>query len=237
MHTPRIAIPFVFAALMVGCATQTPEIQTIVDLPASDTAQTDATEIQAEAAPVRQIADIAPFANRIEWPSLSEAAKAPVYQLKSGADGQVWVEGKGYFKNHLDGIYADFIDPLVIGPIHMTKNIVRDQFVESENKTSYVMHVKMKYIMTIEFDLSITVEKLYDGDQYVGLLYQSQKIAGTRFIETISDTILVKKVDDNFVSVEFSSINVATMDKEKEAREHLEYLFEYWKNKNLEAQP
>lgn len=229
MHSARCILPFILTALMIGCASQTPDVQSAaVSVP--DTAPS-AEQLSAIPEKPRQIAEIAPFANRIEWPQTPESPDMPAFNMDSGADDQVWVEGKGYFKGTLDEVYADFIDPLIIGPIHLTKNIVRDQFIETEYKTSYVMHVKMKYIMTIEFDLSVTIEKIYDGDQYIGLLYKSEKTAGTRFIETISDTILVKKLDDDRFSVEFSSINIATMDKEDEAREHLEVLFEYWKNK------
>lgn len=231
MHFARFTILLIFTILMVGCASQTSEVQTAVYVPVPTDNQGQSAETPAVSELPRQLADIVPFANRIEWPQMPESVETSAFNMDSGADDHVWVEGKGYFKGTLDEIYADFIDPLVIGPIHMTKDIVRDQFVETGNKTSYVMHVKMKYIMTIEFDLSVTIEKIYDGDQYVGLMYTSQKIAGTRFIEKISDTILVKKVDDSRFSVEFSSINVATMDKEKEAREHLEVLFEYWKNR------
>ena len=125
-------------------------------------------------------------------------------------------------------MYGDFVEPQIIGPVHLTKDIKLDHFVESETATTYVMHVKMRYIMSIEFDLSARVTPLMSEGRRTGWVYQSQKTSGTRFIEKISDRIVVRALEGDWFSVEFQSLNRATMDKEAEARGHLESLFGHW---------
>lgn len=53
------------------------------------------------------------------------------------------------------------------------------------------------------------------------------------FIESFDVSHHTKTENDAF-QVDFRSENVATMDKESEARRHLETLFDYWKNKSIE---
>ena len=174
--------------------------------------------------------EAAPFAHHVSWPKAPEwSGNAASYLMASGTDAQgVWVEGKGYFRGTLDEVYGDFVEPQIIGPVHLTKDIKLDHFVESETATTYVMHVKMRYIMSIEFDLSARVTPLMSEGRRTGWVYQSQKTAGTRFIEKISDRIVVRALEGDWFSVEFQSLNRATMDKEAEARGHLESLFGHW---------
>ena len=156
--------------------------------------------------------------------------------IASGTDDEgVWVEGSGVFSGSLADVYDDLIDPLVIGPVHMTKNITMSDLQASETRTTYVMHVKMRYIVSVEFDLAALIEPFFDenGEQ-IGWTYVSEKIAGSRFLSKVSTFLIIRKTENDAFQVDFRSENVATMDKESEARRHLETLFDYWKNKSIE---
>ena len=140
----------------------------------------------------------------------------------------VWVEGKGFFKGTLQEVYQDLIDPMIVGPIHMTKDIVQDDLVQTDLLTTYVMHVKVKYILTVEFDLTASLEPLYDGDKQTGWIYQNEKTSGSSLLSVISTYILIREQDNGWFSVEFLSLNKAAQNKESESRGHLEALFSYW---------
>ena len=170
------------------------------------------------------LSTLSPFAQRVTWPENQDVA----YHIESGTDDGVWVEGKGYFRGSLQDVYRDLIDEKIIGPTHMTQDIVRDQFVETPSRTSFVMHVKMKYILTIEFDLSAEIMPIFEDNTQVGWIYHSQKTAGSRFIHMIDDTLVIRQIDENRFSVELQSLNRASQDKEKEARGHVETLFDTW---------
>lgn len=170
-----------------------------------------------------------PFANRVEWPKMPENAdNSASFNITSGTGDDVWVEGKGYFHGTLDDVYQDLTNEQIIGPTHMTRDIERAEFTQTELKTSYVMHIKMKYVLPIKFDLTATLEPIFENGELAGYLYHSEKTAGTTFIKVISDTLLVKKLDNNMFSAEFLSVNKATQDREEEARGHAETLFSYW---------
>ena len=174
--------------------------------------------------------DLQPFANRIQWPEkpVSDDAQ-PAYVIESGVEEGVWLEGKGYFKGSLPDILKTLTNPKIMGPTYLTDDIVVDEYRESDVLTTFVMHVKMRYIMTVEFDLSVSIEAIYDAeDNIVGYRYHSSKQSGTKFITRIEENIIAKKLDDTWFSVEAQSINEATMNKEKETRKHLETLFGYW---------
>ena len=176
-------------------------------------------------------ADIQPFASRVQWPERPASPDAqPVSVIDSGVnDDGVWVEGKGFFKGTLDDVYETLINPEIMGPTYLTKNITVDDVKKSAVLTTYTMHVKMRYIMSVEFDIGITIDALYDADENViGYRYKSTKLSGTRFITRIDEMIVVKKIDDTWFSVELQSLNEATMNKEKETRQHPESLFRYW---------
>lgn len=180
-----------------------------------------------------QTTDILPILKHISPSVLTPNAvpTEPTMKIQSGKDDDgVWVEGTGFFYGTLSQVYDDLTNPLVIGPVHLTKKITADSWNRSENKTSYVMHVKMRYIMSIEFDLTALLRPFYDGETLRGWTYISEKTAGTRFLTKITTRVLVEAVSDNAFRVDFHSENEATMDKESEARAHLEALFQYWMN-------
>ena len=196
--------------------------------------QPQATAPQAESSSGSMLlyeSEIQPFANRTEWPQKPETTDGqPAYTIQSGVnDDGVWVEGKGYFKGSLDHIYQTLVNPEIMGPTYLTKDIKVDELKQSPVLTTFVMHVKMRYIFSVEFDIGVTIDALYDKeDHIIGYRYSSKKLAGTKFITRIEETLIAKKVDDTWFSVEMQSLNEATMNKEAETRKHPETLFGYW---------
>ncbi len=225
-----IVILALFAAVFfTGCATTAANQAkpVIVQTAPNDVAEGAENNASAEPLPTPQQADVQHFADRVAWPDLT--AEGVIYNIESGIDDGVWVEGKGFFCGTLDDVYSDLTDKKIIGPTHMTQDIERDEFVETPDKTSFVMHIKIKYGLTIKFDLSAELIPLYTQYKKSGILYHSEKSSGTTFIKVISETILIEQMENNWFSAEFISVNVATQDKLDEARQHLENLFEHWK--------
>ncbi|MBQ8037464.1 MAG: hypothetical protein IJ268_10760 [Proteobacteria bacterium] len=222
------------ACLSTACATTTPAPNPALAIqPQAPEAQagpdqsTDTEQAQPQTTPGISINDVQDFTPHTAWPDMP-ADHSPVYNINSGTDDAVWVEGKGYFKGSLDDVYADLTNVMIIGPNHLTEDIVRDEFVETPNRTTYTMHVKMKYVLSIKFDLGAIIDALYDGQTRVGLLYHNEKTAGTTFLKMISTTLVIKQLPDGMFSAEALSLNKATQDKEDEARKHIETLFGYW---------
>ena len=210
---------------LTGCATtqsstrvsSTPPIQQ----PASTSGTTDL---------LKRMADVQEFTH-VAWPTKPDLQGNRCDSvIESGINDEgVWVEGRGYFKGSLDKVYDDFMDPNVMGPTYMTKDIVVDHVEKSPVLSTYTMHIKMRYIMSVEFDLGVSIDGLYDGEgNRVGLLYRSWKTDGTRFITRIDEAIVIRQLEDGWFSAEFQSLNVATMNKEEETRKHLESLFAHW---------
>ena len=235
----HLSIISVAACILAGCATtQNAEPKTTAASAAVPAPQTTESTTPKTIAPHLQISDIQPIADRVEWPAAPAAETAvPASNIQSGIADNVWVEGKGFFRGTLQDVYNDLTDVMVIGPTHMTQNIERDEFVQTDALTSYVMHVKMKYILSVEFDLTAKLEPVFDGETQVGWFYQSDKTAGTRFIQMISDTIIIRQIENGWFSVEMRSLNQATQDKEKEARAHVETLFSYWQEASAARAP
>ena len=207
-----------------GCATTQHTVDsgkisagTIPEVP--DVAETSAGVPQTEASFLRHVA----------MPAMPQDT-APVYRIKSGKSDAVWVEGAGWFRGSLQDVYADLVDVQIMGPTHLTQDIVRDNYVQNDAGASYVMHVKMRYVLSVEFDLTVTVEPTYDGDVQTGWIYRSEKTSGTRFIQRISDTIQITVHDGGWFSVALQSLNEASQDKEDEARKHVEDLFKHWES-------
>lgn len=214
-------------ALTVSCAsTQTVQgkATAVSQVPAVIPVEHTQTETQTHIL----FSDITHFANHVSFPAPTTDTDS-AFEIQSGTDDDgVWVEGKAIFNGSLDDVYRDLIDPQIIGPVHLTKNIVIDNLTQTPEKTTYVMHVKMRYILQIAFDLSAQLDALYDGDDLAGWYYISEKTSGSQLLSRITTRVLVHALDENRFSVEFRSENVATMNKEKESRGHLEALFDYW---------
>lgn len=217
---------------LTGCATTQNNISPAIVVPQAqpDTQDQDISE------PPKgiQMSSTQPFANRVEWPQMPDNSDAPAtFNITSGTGDDVWVEGKGYFHGTLEDIYQDLTNEQIIGPTHMTRDIERAEFTQTELRTSYVMHIKMKYVLPIKFDLTATLEPIFENGELAGYLYHSEKTAGTTFIKVISDTLLVKKLSNNLFSAEFLSVNIAAQDREEEARGHAETLFGYWSDTSI----
>ena len=234
MNEKLIYILIIISLLLSACAstksTESTQVQTAATVgPDSSEAQ------QSSGSMLVHESDLKPFADRIQWPekpALDDANAQPSYVIESGVDEGVWLEGKGYFRGTVEDIFKTFINYEIMGPTYMTKDVVVDEYKESEVLTTYVMHVKLRYIMTVEFDVGVSIDAIYDSeDNIIGYRYSSSKKSGTRFITRIEETIVAKKLDDNWFSVEAKSLNVATMNKEEETRKHLETLFGYWSGK------
>lgn len=225
LHTmPLFLLP---AALTIGCAS-TQTVQGNATTAAQIPAVVPVENAQPEAKTRISFDDITPFANHVSFPAPANDTDS-AFEIKSGTDDDgVWVEGKAIFNGSLDDVYRDLIDPQIIGPVHLTKNIVIDNLTQTPEKTTYVMHVKMRYILQIAFDLSAELDALYDGDQLTGWYYISEKTSGSQLLSRITTRVLVRALNENRFSVEFRSENVATMNKENESRGHLEALFDYW---------
>ena len=231
MHTPKFILIPGLITMLTGCATTSQQIAKptiIVETPVQTQQAGEQGQEQSQPKGL-QIANVQPIANRIEWPEMpADPTVTSNYRIESGTEDMVWVEGKGFFKGSLQDVYNDLIDPMVIGPIHMTKDIVQDQLEQTEQRTSYVMHVKVKYILTIEFDLSATLEPLYEGETQVGWIYQNEKSAGSSLLSVISTYLVIKTLENGWFSAEFLSLNKAAQNKESESRGHLESLFSHW---------
>ncbi len=230
MNFNHIALAFTASFFVAGCAT-TNHVHTGDVTSGAVPAISQPMVAQGDETPVKtpQMSQIQPFADRVSWPEFNpETATEPVYEIKSGVGDNVWIEGKGYFRGSLEDVYRDLTDAMVIGPTHMTQDIVRDEFVETPDLTSYVMHVKMKYIFSIKFDLSASLRPIYSGMEQSGWLYHSEKTDGTTFIQMIDDTIVIEALENGWFKVEMQSLNEATKNKEDEARGHVEALFGYW---------
>ncbi len=181
--------------------------------------------------------DIQEFASRVQWPEFDlSTAQAPVFTIDSGVNDGVWVEAKGYFHIPLDQIFQDLTDVQVMGPTYLTNDIVQKDLVNNQVLTTYTMDIKMRYIMSVEFSIGVRIEAFYDAQgQLKGYVYQSNKSDGTRFITRIDESLVVRQLENNWFSVEFQSLNVATMNKEEETRKHIESLFDRWNRLSLEG--
>ncbi len=205
----------------VSCATTQPS-------PMPETAAAEQTAAVPSAA--KTAGDIEPILQHIA--AATGDNPQPVIASGVGDEG-VWVEGTGVFAGTLAQVYGDLADPLVIGPVHMTKNISADNFQTEQSRTTYVMHVKMRYILSIEFDLSARIEPFFDGGGHqIGWTYLSEKTAGSRFLTKVTTKLTIEAIGPNAFRVDFRSENVASMNKEAEARKHLETLFDYWKTQS-----
>lgn len=225
-HIAAAAVWIFCGLTAVSCATTQPA-------PMPETAaaaQTGAAMPEASAPAAKTAADIEPILQHIA----AATAENPQPVIASGVgDGGVWVEGSGIFSGTLDQVFGDLSDPLVIGPVHMTKNITADNFQTAQLRTTYVMHVKMRYILSVEFDLSARIEPFFDaGGNQIGWTYLSEKTAGSRFLTKVTTKLTIEAVGPNAFRVDFRSENVASMNKEAEARKHLETLFDYWKTQS-----
>lgn len=232
MNGKLIYIFIIISLLSSACATTKTSEPTQVQTAATVQPESTGTQ-QSSGSMLVHESDLKPFADRIQWPEkpVSDDAQ-PAYVIESGVDEGVWLEGKGYFKGTVEDIFKTFINSEIMGPTYMTKDVVVDEYKESEVLTTYVMHVKLRYIVSVEFDVSVFIDAIYDSeDNIIGYRYSSSKKSGTKFITRIEETIVAKKVDDNWFSVEAKSLNVATMNKEEETRKHLETLFGYWSGK------
>ena len=232
---------YIFAGLFLilslgGCYTNQNTPQTAADASAKTqtSASADTQNIENNGtnpgAVTLKLSDIPEFAARVTWPAFdATTAQKPEYIIKSGVEDGVWVEAKGYFKRSLEDVYKDLIDVQIMGPTYMTKDIVQKELVQNPVLTTYNMDIKLKYIMTVEFSLGVRIEALYGEDDAIGgYKYNSSKLSGTSFITTIDEQIVIRSIDNGWISVEFKSLNEATMNKENETRKHIESLFERW---------
>ena len=223
-----ILLAFCHLFILAGCYTTQNTTQTAANVqsPIVPQAAENNTSV------VLKDTDIQEFASRVQWPEFDPGTtQKPVYTINSGINDGVWVEAKGYFHIPLDQIFQDLTDVQVMGPTYLTNDIQQKDLVKTQVLTTYTMDIKMRYIMSVEFSVGVRIEAFYDQDgQLKGYIYQSNKSDGTRFITRIDENLVVRQLESNWFSVEFQSLNVATMNKEEETRKHIESLFERWES-------
>ena len=173
------------------------------------------------------------FEERVGWPVFSPESVAGVYRIVSGTDEDgAWFSGRGYFRRTLSEILADMSEPQRMGPSNVTDSLERVDFVSDDEFTAYTMQVKVSMVMTIEFELGVKIRALHedasDPGRRTGLYYESHKTGGTRFIKRIDEFYIVREVEGGWLSIEFQSVNRATVTKEDDTRAHFEELFARW---------
>lgn len=211
--------------LTMACSSHSPKT--------TETAATQSQEITADEEVFEEtmtcervdLATIQTVAPRAAWPN-SPTNEYATYVIESGVDNGVWVEGKGYFKMTPDDAYQHFIDPQIIGPLHMTKTFERTDFSENNGCASFLLKVKMKYILSIEFELSHSIYPISTDRLDIGFIMHVKKSSGTSHIKEITNTFIVKKFNDDYISIEAQSLNKATMNKPDETRQAVSGIFD-----------
>ncbi len=166
----------------------------------------------------------------IEWPAMPGVDECATNIVTSAADDGVLVQGRAYVRRSLDDIYGDLITPLIIGPVHMTTDIVMKSIEETPLKTTFVLQNTIKYIMTIDLELTWTIEPVFENGRRVGYYGTAEKTDGSWQIKQISNKLQILEVEPGIVSVEITSFNRAAMNKEEESKTYVTKLFDFWTN-------
>ena len=175
-----------------------------------------------------QKSTLTPITSLSSPPARPQAGLCASSAIESSADDGVMIQGKAYVRRTLPEIYRDLTTPEITGPRHMTNDFVMDAFVETPLETSYTLHVKMRYILSIEFDLEWRIEPVFDNGKHVGYVAQTHKTAGTRYITEITNRIHAIETEPGLFEIEMTSFNRASMNKEEEAKAYVVGLFDYW---------
>ncbi|MCL2325226.1 MAG: hypothetical protein FWC40_01795 [Proteobacteria bacterium] len=210
-----------------GCATTTVQVVDVTTIDMTGIVPPTSLLDEGDALVGIDAHSLSPLATRVQWPEKPATGYA-AYNIASGKENGVWVEGRAFFRRSLDAIYGDLITPQIIGPLHMTNDFDQSGLSETPELTVYVLHVRMRYIMSIAFDLSWQIVPIVSGGLRVGYEVRGEKTEGSRHIERISNRFIILQLDDEWVSVEVQSLNRATMDKEDESRAYVEGLFARW---------
>ena len=171
------------------------------------------------------------FESRVAWPEFDAAtATEPVFAIESGTNSEgAWFEGKGYFRGSIEGFAKDMGDPMVMGPSNVTEALSKRNERIDGSKHHFDIHVEMDYLFTVEFDLTVDIAVEADS-----IHYESHKTSGFSMIDRIDEIILVRKMPNNWYSVEFKSRYDAVVIKEEVTKAHFEILFARWaQNKGL----
>jgi len=164
----------------------------------------------------------------IDWPSMPGAEDCATNIVTSAVDDGVLVQGRAYVKRSLDDIYGDLITPLIIGPVHMTTDIELRSLEETPLKTTFVLQNTIKYIMTVDLELTWTIEPVFENGRRVGYYGTAEKTNGSWQIKQISNKLQILEIEPGLVSVEITSFNRAAMDKEEESKTYVTKLFDFW---------
>ena len=227
----RIWNPFLWflclALTGIGCTTTLPQVVDVTTIDMTGIVPPTSLLGEGDALTGVDVHDLSPLATRVQWPERPTTGYA-AYRIASGKENGVWVEGRAFFRRTLDAIYGDLITPQIIGPLHMTNDFDQSGLSETPEHTAYVLHVRMRYIMNIAFDLTWQIVPIVSNGLRVGYEVRGEKTEGSRHIERISNRFIILQLDDEWVSVEVQSLNRATMDKEDESRAYVEGLFARW---------
>lgn len=219
---------WIFAVILIsGCATS--HTATPIEYP--QTAPSDIPTISPEIANQGiQRSALSPLTTLTQSPELPGEDVCATSVIESNAGDGVLVQGIAYIRSSLPELYRDMTTAEVIGPRHMTNDIVQDLFEETPLLTSFTLHVKVKYILTVEFDLEWRIEPVFEDGKHVGYVAEAHKTSGTRYISEITNHVQVLEVEPSLFKLEITSFNRATMDKEEEAKGYVTGLFDYWTN-------
>ncbi len=214
---------------VVGCATA-PAPQPI-DITAIRTEAVEVPEIDPAIANAGiQRSSLQNITTLVQWPAKPTEDQCAASVIETSEEDGVLIEGRAYIRRSLDELYGDLITPEIIGPRHMTQDFVQDLFEETPLKTSFTLHVQMKYILTIQFDLAWTVEPVFENGKRVGYYATAEKTEGTRYIKQISNRLTILEEEPGLLSVEISSANHASMNKVDESKGYVVGLFDFWSN-------
>ena len=219
---------WLFAVILIsGCAK--PHTATPIAYP--QTAPDDIPVIPREIADQGiQRSTLSPITTISTLPAIPEENACATSVIESTAEDGVLIQGIAYLRSSLPELYRDMTTAEVIGPRHMTNDIVQDAVVETPLETSFTLHVKVKYILTVDFDLEWRIFPVFDDGKHVGYVAEAHKTSGTRYITEITNHVQVLEVEPGLFKLEITSFNRATMDKEEEAKGYVTGLFEYWTN-------
>ena len=224
-----LAITTVAAAVLsAGCATTSPVVVPVESLRTEPVVVPATTSETAEAG--IQKSSLSSFTTLVQWPDRPPENDCASFVVKNEVNDGVLIEGRAYVRRTLDDIYGDIITPDIIGPVHMTREITRDAFEETPLKTTFVLHSRIKYIITLDLDLTWTIEPVFENGKRVGYYATAEKTGGTGQIKQISNKLQILEIEPGLVSAEISSFNKAIMNKTEESKAYVTMLFDVWSN-------
>ena len=175
------------------------------------------------------------FESKIEWPKVNlYKADHAVYRMNNSENSRIRSEGKGYFLGKPDNIFADMLDPAVMGMSEIAQSIEKSHVVESGNSVFYDMNYWMRENHSDKdtFDFAVSVSVSYEQDHRGGIkriVYKSKRMPGGSLpMFLMHEMISVEALNDNWFSISYQSEYDAFNIEKKDVRNHFRQLFERW---------